>query len=183
VESLWPPIIAAGGVVVGVLITGTFAVVTQWLNQKTEDKRWAREAEERRRTRFHEARLTAYTELYHVMGSASGQALQMAIKYHGDRPDGPSAASLPDFRKLDLAKPDVNEAALQTMGAHEAQVLLLAESQELRTATRVAVQKIFELTLNPGDHPDWRLETNRTWEACNAARERFLELAHAGLTR
>ncbi|GIJ52460.1 hypothetical protein Val02_93460 [Virgisporangium aliadipatigenens] len=69
-------LIAGTAGILGTLITGTVALLVQRSNQKAELRRREIDAEERARTRFHEARLRVYAEFLEAVSKDGRIALR-----------------------------------------------------------------------------------------------------------
>jgi len=86
--------IAGGAALVGAVIAGAIALLAQRWSQRGELKRWRAEADERARTRFHDARLRVYAEFLESAAKDTRLSLKIAMKHRMEalgEPDTPLA--------------------------------------------------------------------------------------------
>lgn len=175
-------LVSTGSAIAGGTITGLFAMWVQGRGRQADEARWEREAAERSRTRFHETRLTVYTEYLSQVADAHSWELSRALDRQrdvqslGDEwPPTTPVEGHPDY------KPD----AVRQMLRRKTVVDLLAGSDEIRAAAQQLVEAVVALRDLPpdADAQRWGQRFAIVLNTYAETARQFTDLAHAQLER
>jgi hypothetical protein len=173
-------LIAAGGVLFGSFLTGSFALLTQRLIRKAADWRTQQEIEDRDRTRFHEVRREVYADFLAAASDAAGTLSHGALERQ--RVAGhPADGSAPQARLLvGQSSPD----APMRMTRQQTIVSMLAGSPEVREVSANLLTAVLGfLFVEPSsDAEEWNRALMAAFERQREAYDRFVDAANAELT-
>ncbi|GIH27927.1 hypothetical protein Aph01nite_62370 [Acrocarpospora phusangensis] len=175
-------LIGALGVLLGGLLTGGFAVISQRLTQRSDELKFRRESDERDRTRFHETRRETYATFVASVDDAHGWMLHQAIEQQ--------RATLSDPEQMVLSpNPLVEHGGIgpdspRKMTRSQTPVLLISGSSEVRRASEELVTCVLTGTsFRPSsDKEKWNRDLFVHLEDYNEVRRRFLDAVNAELT-
>ncbi|MGP3914344.1 hypothetical protein [Nonomuraea sp. 10N515B] len=173
-------VIAAGAALLGSLLTGGFALLTQRLIRKAAEQKTQQEIQDRDRTRFHEARREVYADFLAAVSDAAGTLSHGAMERQ--RAAGhPADESAPQLRPLvGQFGPD----APMRMTRQQAIVSMLSGSPKVREASGALVTSVLGfLFVEPSsDHAEWNRALMATFHQQREAYYRFVEAANEELT-
>jgi hypothetical protein len=165
--------IAGGAALLGGLLAGGVALLTQRIGRRAEMQRWNAEAAERAQARFHDVRVRTYTEFLAQSRMAARLSMKIAQERRGK-------ATGEDGVTVDLTGLDGYSA--QDLYKSLGEVLLVAASPEVRKAAQDLTPKIWSYTAIQSDAPDFGERLGAAIQELDRARTVFIEAARKELT-
>jgi hypothetical protein len=170
-------LIGASTAILGGMATGLWAHLNLRISQQAERERWDREADERRRTRFHEDRLAAYEDFQIWASNAFGYLSAQAIEGQKRPPDDATVFALMSQRDPSVEHPECNRDAARQMLRRKTKVVLLTHSPDVRDAATEVVNAVLSIAAVAHDDRDWNTRVMDITARVGEAQQRFMDAA------